>query len=76
MNNIRRRNIDGILAAVTEVQEMIENVLDEEQEAFDTMHESIQNSERGDTAQEAIEALENAINSCEELSGLLQDAQG
>lgn len=76
MNKIRRNTLREIQAAVLEVREMIENVLDEEQEAYDNMPEGLHESERGETMAEAIDALECAITSCDEVEGYLQDAEG
>lgn len=52
----------------------IDSILEEEQEAYDNMPESLQNGERGEAMQEAIEALESAVGSCEELDEYLTDA--
>ena len=40
MNNNRRKEIDNIISALEEIQNRIENVRDEEQEAIDNIPES------------------------------------
>ena len=68
MNAVRRKSIKRIMALIEEmdalkeqIQEELEAVLDEEQEAFDNMPESLQESERGERIQECIEYLETAV---------------
>lgn len=52
----------------------IDAILSEEQEAYDNMPESLKESERGQAMQEAIDALESAIGSCEEVDEYLTSA--
>lgn len=58
MNNDRRKRIQDAIA-------ILQYVLDEEQEAYDNMPESLQSSERGDNSQSAIDALDTAIGELE-----------
>ena len=44
----------------------LEDVRDEEESAFDNLPESIQESERGETMQEIVDALYDACDSLEE----------
>lgn len=81
MNDGRRKEIETIaadIAAIKEraealnseieaLQERIESVRDEEQEYHDNMPESFQTGEKGEKAQAAIDALDEAINTCEEM---------
>ena len=48
--------------------------LDEENECFENMPEGLQNSERGEAAQEAIDNLESAMNNIEEAIDNLNEA--
>ena len=48
----------------------LEEIRDEEQEAFDNMPEGFQNGERGELAQEAINNLETAIGYLEALDAI------
>lgn len=76
MNKARRKAIEDIQSKIIELKELIESVCEEEQEAFDNLPESIQYSERGDAMQEAIDNLESACSSCEEVEDYLTDACG
>lgn len=78
MNNNRRKEISRIIEEVEsavstakekleELQTSIESVRDEEQEYMDNMPENLQCSERYETAEQAVENLDNAASSIEEL---------
>lgn len=79
MNNERRKDIARAKSRLEEIQIQIdeligdiENIRDAEQGAFDAMPESFQEGDRGQTIQEAIDGLENALS---ELEGMgLTDA--
>ena len=68
--------IDEAQALLVELRQSIDEILSEEQEAFDNLPESLQYGERGTAMQEAIDALESAISSCDEVDEYLSDAQG
>lgn len=63
MNVQRRKAIEKILGQVEDLKMEIENIMDEEQEAYDNLPESLQDSERGTKMQDAIEHLNDADNS-------------
>lgn len=72
MNKIRRKELAHIIeklealdALRAEIQEELETVMDEEQEAFDNMPESLQESERGEQMQEYIDAMQYAMDDLE-----------
>ena len=74
MNKIRRKELARIVekletleALRSEIQEELEAVMDEEQEAFDNMPESLQESEKGQQMQEYIDAMESALDDLEEI---------
>ena len=75
MNKARRKQLDEIQGKLSELRDMIDTVLAEEQEAYDNLPESLQESERGEAMQTAIDAMESAIESCEEAEGSLEEAQ-
>ena len=73
MNKQRRAEIEAIkvrLIAITELvsalRDDIDCVRDEEEDYFENMPEGIQNSERGELAQEAIGNLQECIDRMEE----------
>jgi uncharacterized coiled-coil DUF342 family protein len=53
--------LDTLRDAFSEIQEEIANIRDEEQEYYDNMPESLQDGDKGQTAQAAIDALEEAV---------------
>lgn len=79
MNNLRRMAIGVVNKSIAELQaemeggslsqimEYVETFRDEEQEYRDNMPESIGDGEKGDTADEAIEHLQEAYDKLEEL---------
>ena len=74
MNNTRRKEIDKLTAQIEEIKEAIEALRDEEQEAFDNMPESLQDGERGEKMQSAIDALEYAADDLQECLDHLSEA--
>lgn len=74
--NKQRRNLIGQAESklseledlLSSIKEIIESARDEEQEYFDNMPESLQDADRGQTAQEAIDHLSEAYDSLEEIS--------
>ena len=62
------------MTLVGEAKAIIEEVHEQEEEAFESMPENLQSSVNGDVMQEAINALDDAIAACEEIDGKLMDA--
>jgi len=75
MNTTRRESIRGITDKLHELLDEISGVLEEETEAHDNMPDSIQESERGEASQNAIDNLQSAYDSGEELINFLEEAQ-
>lgn len=74
MNKARRKELANIVTKLEElellryqIQEQLENVLEEEQEALDNMPEGLQESEKGQQMQEYIDAIEAALDDLEGL---------
>lgn len=70
MNKERRRSINNIKANIARLQKEITDVsselsivLDQEQDAFDNMPEGLQSSMRGMDSEDAIDLMEEAIDS-------------
>ena len=68
MNKARRKALDELHARLEAVVEGLRNMVveisqhkDDEQDYFDNMPESLQNGERGEKAQSAVEALDDAL---------------
>ncbi|MEJ5966277.1 hypothetical protein [Flavonifractor porci] len=81
MNRIRRKSLRTILGQMDElstvletVKEALQDVLNEEQEAYDNLPEGLQESDRGQQMQEYIDALEGVVDSLGELD--IEDLYG
>lgn len=75
MNKKRRKKIWGIITLLEkgmDVRDKLEDVLYEEQDTFDNIPENLQYSLRGEESQEAIEAMEEAMDLIDE--GKLDEA--
>lgn len=75
MNKKRRKEIENLRESISETKAKLQDLLDEEQQAFDNMPESIQESERGEEMQEIIEYMGAAIDSLEEATESLTEIQ-
>lgn len=71
MNNYRRKQIEKLTA---QIEEIIESLRDEEQEAFDNLPESLQSGERGEKMESAIDALDYAADDLQECLDHLSEA--
>lgn len=65
MNNKRRKEISKIVSTLEDVRDRLSDIVDEEQCAFDNMPESLQGSDRGSESEEAIDCLNDALDSIE-----------
>jgi hypothetical protein len=63
MNKARRKVLDQLTTEFEDLIARTQAVLDEEQEAFDSMPESLRESERGQSSESAVSALESAVES-------------
>lgn len=75
MNNTRRKAIQSIMNKLEELMEEIEAIKDEEQEAYDNLPESIQNSERGEAMDSAVYNLEDAAENVQLVIDALESAK-
>ena len=74
MNKDRRARIQTLLNKLEDIKEDIDFIKDEEQEYYDNMPENFQMGEKGDKAQEAIDNLDYAYSSIEEVVEYLEEA--
>ena len=76
MNRERRNRISDIMERLDAIQTELEEIRDEEQEAFDNMPESIQGSERGENMETGIdtmsECIDNLLTVVEQLEGVCE----
>ena len=61
---------------IASAKEIIEEVKEEEQEAFDNMPESLQGSERGEEMEGFIGDLENAADDLDSFSDVIAEIAG
>lgn len=76
MNNARRKRICKIADALNELKSQIDELHDEEQEAFENIPESLQGTERYEIAGNAVDMLESASLRVENAITFLEDAEG
>jgi prefoldin subunit 5 len=76
MNKTRRKAIDTLMARLEDLRLDVEYLQEEEQEAFNNIPESLQESEKGEKMQESIDALEEALSNLEEAIENLDTAKG
>lgn len=61
MNNSRRKEIGQAIKRLEDIVGILENILADEEEAFENMPESLQSSDNGMISEEAQEKLSDAI---------------
>lgn len=71
MNKKRRKEIQN---AIKQIEDVVSRILDEEEEAFDNMPESLQMSENGEISENAQSCLSDAVDALEEAICCLEDA--
>lgn len=76
MNKERRKRIEELSSKLSECKDEAEAIMEEEQEFFDNMPENMQGGEKGETAQSAIDALQEASDNADAAIGNLNDAAG
>lgn len=75
MNKIRRAAISAQLQIISGACEKLEDIKEEEQDYYDNMPESLQQSEKGDAAMEAIDQLDLAIDGCNTATSALENIE-
>lgn len=75
MNNLRRKTLQDLYNIITDAKDNLDEVRDEEECYKDNMPENLQNSERYEKAEAAVDALENAICSLEEALDSIEEAK-
>lgn len=74
MNKQRRKQLADIIEQLESLKSELEEVKEQE-EAFENMPESLQESDRGERMQEAIDILDGACSSIEEAIDGITEAQ-
>lgn len=73
MNKERRKRIADAIAAIGKIESLVQNILDDEQEAYDNMLEGAKSSENGMISEESQENLDSAIEALEEAISYLEE---
>lgn len=73
MNKDRRKRIDAVVETLSGVQIELEELAQEENEAFDNLPEGFQQSEKGEQIQINADALEEASNGIDTINTELQE---
>lgn len=76
MNNARRKRICKIADALNELKSQIDELHEEEQEAFENIPESLRGTKRYEIAENAVDMLESASLRVENAITFLEDAEG
>ena len=74
MNAQRRKEIQTLAGRLSDIISEIEAIEGDEQEYYDNMPESLQQSEKYQLAQSAIDALQSARDSADEAVNSLEEA--
>lgn len=75
MNDKNRKQIQKWIDNLEEIKTGIEKMVFEETDKYDNMPESLQETERGESIQEAIENLDSSTMSIDESIEYLQEAK-
>ena len=73
MNAERRTRLKELHDRITQLGGELDNLRDEEQEAFDNMPESLQSGSRGEKAEEGLQSMSDSIGSLEDAASALED---
>jgi len=65
MNDERRKKLATATRDLDNAKSVIEEVKGEEEESYENMPEGMQGGDKGEKAQAAIDALDEAINACD-----------
>ena len=74
MNKARREQIQKVIDQLGDLRQTIDDLCSEEQDYFDNMPEGLQDSGRGQSAEAAISALEQASGSVDDAIQYLEEA--
>jgi len=74
MNNQRRKEIQAVIDELAALRSRVEDLQNEEQESYDNMPEGLQQSERGEKAEQAASRLEDALTAFDEIEDALNGA--
>lgn len=74
MNKARRAEIEKVKLSLEELSSRVEFIRDAEQDYYDNIPENLQDSERANMSEAAIDALDSALDSISEAVDSLSEA--
>ncbi len=74
MNKAKRKELQKAIDLLNEALSIIENIKDEEQEAYDNLSENLQSSEMGQKMESAVSYMEDATSSIEDVISNIESA--
>lgn len=73
MNKIRRKRIQEAISKLEEAKQILEEVQVEEQDSFDNMPGSLQDSEKGKQISDNISFLDDVVSDLDDQMGQLEE---
>lgn len=75
MNNIRRKKLDDAIRLLNQVNEMVSRIFDEENDAFESIPENLEASDRYEKIEAAVDELSEALENLEAARENLNNAK-
>lgn len=73
MNTEQRKKITACQLAISQQATILEQIRDENQDSFDNLPEGLQQADKGQEMEQAIEWLSSAIEACEQVDDELSN---
>lgn len=73
MNKMRRDQIHMVIQKISNIIQVLEAILGDEQDAYDNMPDGLKESERGMNSIDAQESIESAMSALEDASACLEE---
>jgi DNA repair exonuclease SbcCD ATPase subunit len=74
MNKERRGKLEEIQSTLSGLQSTLEEVKSDEENALESLPDNLRDSEKAETMQTAIEAMENALTAFDEIDSYISEA--
>ena len=75
MNKARRKWLADVYAAIENAKDELEQIRDEEQESYDNIPESLQETDRANAIYENVDLIDSLISDLEDTLGYFDDIQ-
>lgn len=74
MNRYRRSILKTIVESLSKISEELRDVIDEETDAYENMPDNLKDGERGSSSSDAIDYLEDASSSLDDIIDTIKEA--